>query len=90
MRNQRYQMETGEIVINRCRMAWSMRRSKGESCFGIQGSRIFELVLTKDGRETARYERGWLKKVENEDDETATCLTYLIDKYGRNKQKKKE
>ena len=44
----------------------------------------------KNGKETARYERGWLKKVESEDDETATCLTYLIDKYGRNKQKKKE
>lgn len=90
MKNQHYPQETGEIVINGHRMSWTMRRSKGESIFGIHGSRIYELEIRKDDKVTGEYERGWTQKIDNEDDESAICLSFLIDKYGRNRQKKKE
>ena len=80
-----YPLEHGEISIHGVRMGWSMRRSKGESAFGIQGSRIFYLEMRRNGKEIAKYDRAWETPIPNEDEEAALTLQYLIDKYGRNK-----
>ena len=89
MKSQRYPMETGEIVINGQRMSWNMRRSKSESAFGIRGSRIFELELKKNGRVIGAYDMGWGFQISKEEEEGALCLSYIIDRYGRTKNKEK-
>jgi hypothetical protein len=85
-----YPEEKGKITINGCQMEWVLRRSKGESCFGIRSSRIFELELKKDGKVTLEYGRGYSKQPDKEDEESALCLNYLLDKYGRSKKKEKQ
>lgn len=85
-----YPEEKGKTMINGHQMEWVLRRSKGESCFGIRSSRIFELVLKKDGKVTLEYERGYSKEPDKEDEESVLCLNYLLDKYGRNKKKEKK
>ena len=82
--------ENGEIVINGCKMSWTMKRSKNESFFGIHGSRIFELELKKDGNVVGIYDKGWTKRPSNEDEETGLCISYLTGKYGKNKFKKRK
>ena len=88
MNKNAYLKEHGKIDFSGHKMEWTMRRSKGESFFGIKGSRIFELHLKKDGEVTLEYERGYLKKPE--DEETKSFLNYLIDKYGKEKKKEKK
>lgn len=90
MNSQHYKDETGGMTINGSRMAWTMKRSKGESAFGIRGSRIFELTLTKDGNTVGSYDLGWSKKIPEEDEESTLCLTYLIDRFGRTPKKKEK
>ena len=85
-----YPEEKGKTTINGHLMEWVLRRSKGESCFGIRSSRIFELELKKDGQVTLEYGRGYSRKPDKEDEETSLCLSYLIDKYGRNKKKERQ
>lgn len=85
-----YPEENGKIEINGHWMEWKMRRSKGGSIFGIHGSRIFELSLMKDKGLTLEYNRGYLRKPEKEDEETALCLSYLLDKFGKEKKKEKK
>ena len=87
---QPYPEENGKIKIKDCQMEWRMRRSKGESVFGIRGSRIFELTIIKDGKKTLEYERGYSKKPAEEDEETALCLSFLIDRYGKVKKKERK
>ena len=82
--------DNGSIEINGYKMEFVMRRSKTESAFGIRGSRIFELEMKKDGNVTGKYAQGWLKQVSEEDEETALLLSYLVDKYGRSRPKKKK
>ena len=84
-----YPEEKGNLVINGCKMEWIFRRSKGESAFGVRGSRIFELKILKDGKVTLEYGRGYKAEPDKEDEETALCLSYVIDNYGRNKKKEK-
>lgn len=90
MKDSHYQTESGSIVINHCRMSWNLKRSKGESCFGIQGSRIFELELKKDNTVIGLYNRGWDKKVTDEDEEGALALSYILRNYGKEKEKKRK
>lgn len=85
-----YPEEKGKMAINGVLMEWAFRRSKGESAFGIRASRIFELTIKKDGKVTLEYGRGYSIKPSNEDEETALVLSYLIDKYGRNRRKDKK
>ena len=85
-----YPEEKGSVMINGHKMEYVMKRSKGESCFGIQSSRIFFLKLDKDGKSTADYDRGYSLKPDKEDEETALCISYLVDRYGRNKKKEKK
>lgn len=86
----RYPEEKGKLQINGHQMEWVMRRSKGESFFGVRGGRIFKLLIKKDGEVTLEYERGYSKKPESEDEETSLCLSHLIEKYGRIKKKEKK
>lgn len=90
MRN--YPEEKGSVVINGHQMSWILRRSKGESAFGIRGSRIFELTLMKDGKEVAKYNKGW--DASNpplfHDNETKLCIDHLVQTFGREKKKVKE
>lgn len=82
--------ESGKVMINGHEMEWTMKRSKNESFFGVRGSRIFELTLKKDGKVSGVYEKGWTKRPEKEDDETSLCISFLVDKYGKSKFKKKK
>lgn len=90
MKDSHYQTESGNIVINHHRMSWTLKRSKGESCFGIQGSRIFELELKKDESLIGAYNRGWDKRIPQEDEEGSLALGYIIRTYGKEKMKKKK
>ena len=85
-----YPEEKGKITINGVKMDWVFKRSKSESAFGIRGSRIFELTIMKDGKKTLEYGRGYLLKPDKEDEETALCLSYLVDKFGIQKKKEKK
>lgn len=90
MKNVHYQNETGNLNINKHKMSWTLKRSKGESCFGIQGSRIFELELRKDGYLIGTYNLGWDKRIPQEDEEGALALSYILRNYGKEKDKKKK
>lgn len=90
MKNVHYQNETGNLRVNKHKMSWTLKRSKGESCFGIQGSRIFELELQKDGVVIGKYNRAWEKKIGQEDEEGALALSYILRNYGKEKDKKKK
>ncbi len=83
-----YPTEAGRIDINGHRMEWAMKRSKSESAFGIQGSRIFDLTLKKDGVIVGEYEHGWSKIIPKEDEESNLCIKHLLRTYGRNKVEK--
>ena len=87
-----YPEEKGKMDINGHRMEWILRRSKGESAFGIRGSRVFALKILKDGKKTLEYERGYSMnlKPDQEDEETTLCLNYVLDRYGRAKKKEKK
>lgn len=82
--------ERGKLTINGHKMEWALKKSKSESAFGIRGSRIFELTITKDEKKTLEYERGYFIKPDQEDEETVLCLSMLIDKYGRQKERRKD
>ena len=84
-----YPEEKGKIEINGHKMEWTLRRSKGASAFGIRGSRIFELTVLKDEKKTLEYGRGYSLRPDQEDEETALCLSFLIDKYGKERIKNK-
>ena len=85
-----YPEEKGSVMINGYKFDYAMKRSKGESCFGIHSSRIFSLKLDKDGKRVADYERAYTLRPDKEDDETACCINYLVDRYGRIKKKEKK
>lgn len=85
-----YPKERGEMTINGHKMTWVMNRSRNESAFGVRGSRIFMLELTKDGDISGKYEKGWTKAIDKDDEETALCLSYLVDRFGRESVKKKK
>ena len=82
-----YPEEKGKLDVNGHKMSWIFRRSKGESAFGIRGSRIFELKIFKDDKMTLEYERGYSLKPDKEDEETPLLLSYLIDKFGKERRK---
>lgn len=87
---ERYPEEHGTTTINQNRFEWTMRRSKGESCFGIRGSRIFMLTINKEGKRVCSYDRGWEQKPLNEDEDVALCIAHLVETYGRQKKKEKK
>lgn len=92
MRKQHYANESGEIVINKQKMSWTMKRSKTASAFGIRGSRIFYLELKKNDKVIGLYDRGWdiSKRLDKDDEEGNLCLSYLVDKFGKDTPKKKK
>lgn len=92
MRKQHYPSENGKMTINGHTMEWTMKRSKSMSAFGIRGSRIFSLILKKDGNIIGQYDRGWVvgKQILKEEEEGSLCLAYLIDKYGKDIPRKKK
>ena len=86
----RYPSENGMMTVNGAKMEWTFRRCKGESAFGIRGSRIFEMELKKNGEVIGKYNLGWTKKIPGEDEEGTLCLTYLLERFGKEKPKKKK
>lgn len=92
MKKQHFQNETGKITINEHVMSWTMNRSKASSVFGIRGSRIFCLELKKDGKTIGRYNRGWeiACQPDKDDEEANLCISYLVDKYGKDISRKKK
>ena len=92
MKKQYYQPENGSIVINGRKMEWVMKRSKVESAFGIRRSRIFYLELKKDGQVVGLFDKGWRidKRIDKDDEEASLCLSYLVDKFGKDIPKKKK
>ena len=90
MKKPNFVPEKGSIEINGHKMEYVLRRSKSESAFGIRGSRIFELEMKKDGNITGKYAQGWTKQISDEDEETALFLSYLVDKFGKSRPKKKK
>lgn len=92
MKKQHFQNESGSMTINSVKMAWVMKRTKNQSAFGLRGSRIFYLLLTKDGNVVGEFNRGWdiSKKPYSDDEESNLCISYLVDRYGREAPKKKK
>jgi hypothetical protein len=86
----KYPEEKGKLQINGHQMEWILRRSKGESAFGIRASRIFELQIKRDGKVTLEYGRGLGIRPDKDDEETPLCLNHVINTYGRNKKKEKD
>lgn len=84
-----YKEEQGKTTFNGHKFEWKMKRTKGESAFGIKGSRIFGLEIKKDGFITGVYDRGWTVRIRNDDDDTKLCLEHLLNTYGKEKKKKK-
>ena len=85
-----YPDECGKTTINGHLMEWRFKRSKGESAFGIRGSRIFELELKRDGLVTAEYGHGWSKLIQKDDEESTLCLEHILNTYGKEKRKEKK
>lgn len=92
MKKAQFQPERSEITINGHRMSWMLKRSKTESAFGIRGSRIFYLELSKDGTLIGKYDHGWdiSKRIDKDDEEANLCLSFLIDKYGKDTPKRRK
>lgn len=92
MKKQQFIPENGSMTINSAKMAWKMMRTQNRSVFGIRGSRIFYLLLTKDGVPAGEYDKGWIigKTIDKEDEESTLCLDYLIDRYGNEAPRKKK
>lgn len=92
---ERYSEEKGHLMVkgtdslSASKMEWIIKRSKGESAFGVKGSRIFEMKILRDGKVTAEYERGWIKKPLTDDEKTALCMSYLLQTYGKEKKREK-
>ena len=89
MRKNFYPDEKGKNVIDGHKMEWKFKRSKGESAFGIKGSRIFELELKKDGVVTGYYDKGWTTRIKDEDAESKLCLEHILNTFGKEKKKVK-
>ena len=91
MRKQQFQNEPGQMTINGEKMSWVIRRTKNQSAFGLRGSRIFYLILHRDGRIIGEYNKGWkIGCMPDKEDETANlCISYLVDRYGREAPRKK-
>lgn len=85
-----YPDEKGKNVINGHKMEWRFKRSKGESVFGIKGSRIFELELKKDDAVTGSYERGWVTRIKDDDNESKLCLEHILNTFGKEKKKERK
>lgn len=90
MKKTHYPDEKGSIVINGQKFNWIMKRSKGESAFGIQGSRIFELKLFREDILIGSYAHGWEKRINPEDEDGILCLQHLMTTYGREKRKERK
>ena len=92
MKKVHFQPENGETVINGHKMSWVIKRSKTASAFGLRGSRIFYLVLKKDGKPVGLYDRGWRtdRQIDKEDEESALCVSYLVDKFGKDTPRKRK
>ena len=92
MKKQHFMPEHGSTTINGHEMEWTMQRCKTPSAFGVRGSRIFYLELKKDGKVVGVFNRGWdiARKPDKEDEETALCLSYLVDRFGREMPRKKK
>lgn len=92
MKRQQFHLEQGSMTINDHKMSWTMKRSKNRSAFGLRGSRIFYLLLQKDGTIVGEYDRGWdiSKKPYSDDEESMLCISYLVDRYGQETPKKKK
>lgn len=90
VRKQHFPNENGEITINGHIMSWQMKRCRTPSAFGVRGSRIFYLELKKDGKTVCKFDHGWdiSKRLNNEDEEAVLCVSYLVDKFGKDTPKK--
>lgn len=92
MKKQHYANEHGEMTINGHKMAWVMKRCRNASAFGLRSSRIFYLEIYKDGKKIGVFDRGWELgcRPDKEDEEASLCLSYLVDKFGKDQPKKKK
>lgn len=81
--------EKGKMTINGHQMNWEMFRSEKPSALGISQSRIYELNLFRDGTMTADYNRKWIRTPSSDDEESALCLSHLIERFGKEKSKEK-
>ena len=85
-----YPDEYGKTTVNGVKMEWKFKRSKSESFFGIRGSRIFELEIKRDGKVSAQYEKGWIKQIAKDDEESSLCLEHILNTYGKEKANKRK
>lgn len=67
--------ENGKKVI--CHY-W-VRQYDGPSGYGIDEGRISKLIISREGRHTCNYDRGW--DIRPEDEATQTVLAMLIKDY---------
>ena len=86
----KYYDERTKDVVNGHKMEAVFKRSKGESVFGVKGSRIFELEIKKDGQIVGSYDKGWTIRVNPEDEETKLFLTHILATFGKEKEKKRK
>lgn len=82
--------EKGNFEIQGHSIHYEMIRSQDPSIFGIQGSRIFELNLWRDGTLTVDYNKKWIKIPYGEDEISHLALQQLIEKFGQAKPKKEK
>ena len=82
--------EKGKMTIQDHEIKYEMVRSKEPSVFGIQGSRIFELNLYKDGTMIMDYNKGWIIDRGKTDEIGKIALQQLLDQFGHPKVRAKK
>ncbi len=82
--------EKGKFEIQGHEITYEMTRSQEPSIFGIQGSRIFELNMYRDGTMTVDYNKKWIKVPYGEDEISHLALQHLIEQFGQAKAKKEK
>ena len=82
--------EKGKMEIQGHSISYEMVRSKEPSVFGIQGSRIFELNVYKDGTLILDFDKKWLIDRGKEDEIGQIVLQKLLDQFGQPKAKKEK
>ena len=92
MKKQHFPNESGVITINGHSMSWTMKRCRTASAFGLRGSRIIWIELKKDSKVIGKFDHGWdiSCKPDKDDEEASLCISYLVDKYGKDSPKKKK
>ena len=68
----------GSIKVHDSIIHYWVKHFEEGSVFGIDGGRISKLMLNRDGRIIANYDRGW--DIEPADEDTEVALAILLKK----------